>query len=579
MKGDCFEKIWGQNECNLNSIVFVLAQLVAPPIQPGPVRLPQKAFSSDQPESARPTLIQIPSSADKSNSTPNPESQKRQVEGDWIPEVLGNTIYIESELKTILRPCAGSPSSDTLQNCATTLSAKLTGDGYVNSRVFIQASPLPGQLEVVEGRLAEVRVNSEDLNLEKVVLQQLNPLIGNVLHLPTLQESLINLRKESGVGQIQGSMSRLGSNPAQAVLIITVDPKPPSPWSGELSLRNDGNGGTGQWRTQGILLKNSLLKNTDSFLVYQELNADNDPELGSTISSISYVWPISKKWNFTTSVGYSRRQLVEASGISHDLSFRQFQGLGQIDTVLYESKNQFWSAFAGLSVNRNDSYLEGRSIPLVLGGGEDGWLTSGYLRAGVNGSGRSGQLLWNSSIYGLQGIAGLTKNQHLQNLSFYDVKPGQARAVGSFNSFGWMISPSLTLNLNAAGQWAFAPLTNSMGFSLGSDTGLRGLPGSLMSGDTGWLGTTELNWTFWRNRNQALQLVPFIGVGGIESTRHNVTVNDTVGSGGVIARWIAGKQWQIELGWSDQFEADDNSGFWNNWLLGSGIYSNIKFRF
>jgi hemolysin activation/secretion protein len=142
-----------------------------------------------------------------------------------------------------------------------------------------------------------------------------------------------------------------------------------------------------------------------------------------------------------------------------------------------------------------------------------------------------------------------------------------------------MISPSVTLNLNAAGQWAFAPLTNSMGFSLGSDTGLRGLPGSLMSGDTGWLGTTELSWTFWRNRNQALQLVPFIGVGGIESTRHNVTVNDTVGSGGVLARWIAGKQWQIELGWSDQFEADDNSGFWNNWLLGNGVYGNVKFRF
>ena len=496
-----------------------------------------------------------------------------------MPEVVGTTLYTESELKAILKPCAGRPSNGTLQNCASTLNAKLTADGYVNSRVFAQKLPLPGQLEVVEGQLAEVRVNSEDLNLEKVVLQQLNPLVGNVLHIPTLQQSLIDLRENSGVGQIQGNMSRLGSDPAQAVLIITVDPKPPSPWSGELSLRNDGNGGTGQWRTQAILVKNSLLKDADSFLIYQELNADNDPELGSSISSISYVWPFAKKWNLTTSFGYSRRQLIEASGISHDLSFRQFQGLGQIETVLYQSNNQFWSAFAGLSVNRNDSYLEGRSIPLVLGGGEDGWLTSGYLRAGVNGSGRSGQLLWNSSIYGLQGIAGLTKDQHLQNLSFYDVKPGEARAVGSFNSLGWMISPSVTLNLSAAGQWAFAPLTNSMGFSLGSDTGLRGLPGSLMSGDTGWLGTTELSWTFWRNRNQALQLVPFIGVGGIESTRHNVTVNDTVGSGGVLARWIAGKQWQIELGWSDQFEADDNSGFWNNWLLGNGVYGNVKFRF
>ena len=559
--------------------MFVLAQLVAPPIQPGPVRLPKQEFPSELPNNPGRSLIEIPNPATPSDLEPYKKPESLDQPGNWVPEVVGTTLYTESELKSILKPCAGRASNDTLQNCASTLNAKLTADGYVNSRVFAKELPLPGQLEVVEGQLAEVRINSEDRNLEKVVLQQLNALVGNVLHIPTLQQSLIDLRTNSGVGQIQGNMSRLGSDPTQAVLIITVDPKPPSPWSGELSLRNDGNGGTGQWRTQAILVKNHLLKDADSFLIYQELNADNDPELGSTISSVSYVWPFAKKWNFTTSFGYSRRQLIEASGISHNLSFRQLQGLGQIETVLYQSKNQFWSAFAGLSVNRNDSYLDGRSIPLVLGGGEDGWLTSGYLRTGVNGSGRSGQLLWNSSIYGLQGIAGLTKDQHLQNLSFYDVKPGEARAVGSFNSLGWMISPSVTLNLNTAGQWAFAPLTNSMGFSLGSDTGLRGLPGSLISGDTGWLGTTELSWTFWRNRNQALQLVPFIGIGGVESTSYNVTINDTVGSGGVLARWIAGKQWQVELGWSDQFEADDNSGFWNNWLLGSGVYGNIKFRF
>jgi hemolysin activation/secretion protein len=118
-----------------------------------------------------------------------------------------------------------------------------------------------------------------------------------------------------------------------------------------------------------------------------------------------------------------------------------------------------------------------------------------------------------------------------------------------------------------------------MGFSLGGDTGLRGLPGSFISGDSGWIGSTELNWTFWKNDRHSLQLVPFIGLGGVQSTRDNITINDTIGSGGLLARWLAGKHWQIELGWTDQFNADDNAGYWNDWLLGSGAYGSIKYRF
>jgi hemolysin activation/secretion protein len=122
-------------------------------------------------------------------------------------------------------------------------------------------------------------------------------------------------------------------------------------------------------------------------------------------------------------------------------------------------------------------------------------------------------------------------------------------------------------------------MPNAMGFSVGGDTGLRGLPGSFISGDTGWLGSAELSWTFWRDKNHALQLVPFIGMSGIQSTRNGLTVSDTIGSGGLLARWQAGRRWQIELGWTDQFHANNNTGYWNDWLLGNGLYTSIKFSF
>ena len=118
-----------------------------------------------------------------------------------------------------------------------------------------------------------------------------------------------------------------------------------------------------------------------------------------------------------------------------------------------------------------------------------------------------------------------------------------------------------------------------MQFSVGSDAGIRGLPGQLISGDSGWLGTAETAWTFWQNRANALQLVPFIGVGGVQTTLQGVTFSDTVGSGGLLARWLAGNDWQLELGWVGQFQTNDNVGSWTDWALGKGLYAQVKYRF
>jgi hemolysin activation/secretion protein len=117
-----------------------------------------------------------------------------------------------------------------------------------------------------------------------------------------------------------------------------------------------------------------------------------------------------------------------------------------------------------------------------------------------------------------------------------------------------------------------------MGFALGSDTGLKGLPGTLISGDNGYLWTAELTWTFWTDTRQALQLVPFIGSGGIRTQRTSLAVNDTVGSTGVLMRWLASRQWALELGWVSPFETEERP-IWGNWLLGSGVYTKLQYRF
>ena len=565
-------------------MLLLLAQLVSPPLQPGPARLPEQAPKQQlepDPSSTKPEL-------DDRQLVPNGDGLKEPGQLPLKPtsrddvsssvEIKGTTPYSQAELRQLLSLCQAESSAETrLKRCAETLSGLLQQDGYVNSRVFIEDEPAPGHLSVVMGHLVELHINSEDQRLQQKVRRRLANLLGKVLHLPDLQKQLQQLKQQSVVGSVSGSLGKLGSDPTQAVLTLTVTAAN-HPWRGDLSVRNDGNTGSGEWRAITVLQKPTVLIDDDLLQIYGELNADGDPELGASLGSISYTLPLGESVDITGSFGASRRNLVEAEGPAHGLSFRQYQGLAQLQWTLKDSDNQLWYAQAGLSANRSDSYLDGRSFPLIIGG-PDGDLSSGYLRVSLGHAGRNNNLAWTGQAYWLQGIAGFSSEEQLKDLAFYGIHPDQSRALGGITTLGWRMSSNLQLNWRAAGQVAFNELTNDMGFSLGSDVGLRGLPGTLISGDTGWLSNAELNWSFWQQHNNTLQLVPFFGIGGVQTIRDSMSFNDTIGSGGILVRWLHGRHWSLALGWTEQFNDGDNIGIWNDWLLGSGAYGKLRYRF
>ncbi|QNI74825.1 ShlB/FhaC/HecB family hemolysin secretion/activation protein [Synechococcus sp. NOUM97013] len=567
-------------------MLLLLAQLASPPIQPGPARLPAERAPNQQPRLPSQTDSETtPSITLPSDEPLTPAAEDSSPAGHDTPgssrtvNIVGDLPYSNGDLSELLERCSkANDQASRLQQCAEALTGLLQKDGYVNSRVYVEAEPAPGQLNVVMGQLVELRIESENAGLEQRVRQRLSPLLNRTLNLPDLQQQLLLLKQRSVVGTVAGSLGKLGSDPTQAVLNLVVTPAK-QPWRGDLSMSNDGNAGSGEWRSVAVLQKPTLLTNGDVFQFYGELSADGTPELGTTLGSLSYTYPISESWTLTGSFGASRRKLVEAKGAANDLSFRQFQGLAQLQWTFAESSNQTWYASAGLSINRNNSYLDGDSVPLIIGGGPDGDLTTGYLRLGLGHGGNHGNLGWNAQIYGLQGIAGLSSQTQLEDFSFFGIHPGESRALGGVASLGWTMQPNLQLNLRASGQVAFNELTSDMGFGLGSDVGLRGLPGTLISGDNGWLSTGELNWTFWQNSKNALQLVPFMGIGGIQTTRDSVTMDDTIGTGGLLLRWLRGQHWSVEVGWVDQFNANDNVGIWNDWLIGSGAYGKVRYRF
>jgi hemolysin activation/secretion protein len=555
-------------------LIPLIAQLIAPPLQPGPVRLPASA-----PTEQRWPLPQDRNESEKPTFQGSPPEQAPAL----LPKVEGSRLYGPKQLRQIFAGCGRPTQADSLLACAAALNARLEADGYINTRVYVLSSPPPGALEVVEGRLAEIRVIATNPRQAARVRRLLRPLQGTVLNVPALERQIQVLRRRTGLDLVQGSIGRLGSDTSQGTLTLSVAGTK-DPLRGDLSLRNDGNAGYGEWRAVATLLQNNLLHEDDLLLVYGEGDMDDTPKLGAVITSLSYLYPLSESLSLTGSSGYSRRNLVEGPQRQKQIAFRQFQSYGQLEWVFHESLWQRLALFGGISFNRNDAYSNGQLVPLLFGSNRT--TNTGYLRFGVGASGVGHRSSWNASIYGLQGGNGFSPQEQLNNMGKLGIVPSQASAIGASVALAAGLSANTSILLRGGGQIALNPLIPDMGFTVGSDTGIRGLPGQTLSGDSGYLGSVEIAWSIWRRQSTTLQLVPFFGYGGVNSVRSfqskPIIFNNGIGAGGVMARLLAGAHWQVELGWVRQFnhfdQADD--AIWgDSFLLGSGLYSQLKLRF
>ena len=126
----------------------LFAQLVAPPIQPGPARLPER-----QSPTANDDAVQL--ELENEAGEQNEGEFNLQINRQSI-EIEGSSPYNRKRTQEILRDCELSVDSSRKNSCVNQLNAQLQKDGYINTRVV--AEELNGQtkLIIIPGRLVAV---------------------------------------------------------------------------------------------------------------------------------------------------------------------------------------------------------------------------------------------------------------------------------------------------------------------------------------------------------------------------------------------------------------------------------------
>ena len=559
----------------------LIAQLVTPNTQPGPVRLPGPGTLETPPAKIE---IDTQDLDNNSNEAEDERTNQDNDEGDTSPSghptLIGKQPYEEKELKKIFTPCQQQEDrKKRLEECAAALTARLVTDGYINSRVFVLSYQKNGTLEVIEGRITEIRISGPDESLNNYVLTRLEPLKQEALNIYSLDKALAEIRRYRPIARIQGRLKRLGSQVSETSLVVDVEARE-FPWKGLFQASNDGSFGTGELRGVAILSKEKLVKNNDTLLLFSEINGNIDPDFGSFLGSVSYRYPLSSTIDITLAGGYSYRRLIDYSNKQSLISYRTKQGTVQLDWNVHRSSNQLWTVFGSMSGDQSRLYINGQSLSKKQTGlsSLERQPRGAYAKIGINGAGATTSLRWGASVYALQGLAASIPEQQRQQRRKQGVDVGQALGVGGQAALEWDATESIVLKAKVSGQQAVQPLLSSMGFVLGSDQGLLGLPSQWMSGDSGWLATAELPWTFAEGRQGRFQLVPYLGGGGVKTVRKKGEYVDSIISYGVFIRYeTKEKNFQVDIGLTEH-SSKQNYDI-KNTMLNHGLYLSTTYLF
>ena len=562
--------------------LVLLAQVeLTPRFQPGPARLPDRAPIT-QPERLDPDETLLDRERGDSGNSGNDQpvdADQAQLEAyqDQAIKVRGNTIFDDATLAGFIRECRQNTSnlspSDWAALCIT---LHYQRQGYINTRVYAGTSDGLPLLDVIEGRLAELRVNGPNPTLNANTEQKLSALQGQILNANEVLWALQLIQQQPGAEQIKGRLGRVGSDPSQSSLIVRAEPKGRD-IQGLLTYSNDGTITAGEHRNQALVSGESLLRFTDRLTLVGEKTWTGIPQTGSSTYSISYSTPLVHKTSGVLSVGFSRMKPVELGGIASGFRTNQVQITGLINHKFIDSYDRDLSIFGQLSFSRSNLYLNGDELPSII---PDliRKPQSSYLKVGMEANKINRRSIHNAQLFVMQAIPASIPDDQIQALRRIDTNPANSTAIGASISTLLLLDKGIRLKAGLAGQKSFGNLINTMRFQIGADSGLTGLPSTALSGDDGLQATAIGTVPIHTIKGWSFAVKPFVGIGAVRLWDQ---WSDTIGSYGALLNITnPSSRFSMDVGWTGQVNQNDNlDELWEHWSLGHGLISRASLRF
>ena len=207
----------------LEYVLLAQAELT-PKFQPGPARVPEQIpiiepgqSSSDDP------VLEKSVEPEPAISPKTLEAVSRRLETYQQQDLIFNnsTVYSDADLTQFVRVCRLDPEAKKPEEwAALCITVKYQQDGYINTRVYFSPEIEKSELEIVEGKITELRVSGDNDKLNNKLEQKLSSLKGQPLNANEVQRAIRIIQQLPGVQQIQARLGRIGSDARDASLIV-----------------------------------------------------------------------------------------------------------------------------------------------------------------------------------------------------------------------------------------------------------------------------------------------------------------------------------------------------------------------
>jgi hemolysin activation/secretion protein len=458
--------------------------------------------------------------------------------------MTGNTVFSEAELIGLVREYVGKEVSFAdLEQATARISRYYREHGYMVARAYIPAQIIKTdgvvEIAVIEGRYGKINLNNKSRVGDGVARGYLDAFPGNPVTQAALERKMLLLNDLPGVGEARATL-KPGEQVGESDLTVDLAEAPFA--TGSLEYNNQGNYYTGASQLVGNvnllsplgfgdILTAQLTRGFDGLwyglLDYQIPIGGDGFKLGGTYSSTDYT--LGKSF-----------EALDANGNAHTYTLKgSYPFVRSVDFNLYGQAAYDWRDFTdrqgaiGFETERAT-----RTARLTLNGDARDAIWGGGL-----------------TVFSLAYSSGNVDIKTPSTLALDDVT---AQTNGHFDKWNLSalrlqsISERLSAYLSLSGQKAGKNLDSSEKFFLGGAYGVRAYPTGEAPGDSGYLGTAELRYTFSiAAMPGTLQPFAFVDAGFVTVNENPFIVgapNDRrIAGGGAGLTWVRARDFQLKL--------------------------------